>query len=316
MRIVVLDRDTVTNGDLDFCALEALGEVTYFDVIPHEKIAEACANADAVIINKAEMTRDVLEKLPELKYIGLFATGYNNVDTAAAREFGIDVVNAPGYSTASVAQLVFAFILSFATSIGDYNASVHRGDWVGSATFSYFPFRLTELAGKTLGIAGFGAIGGKVAEIGSALGMNVIVYTRTPKKNCPYRFVSKEELFAESDFLSLNCPLNEGTKNLVNRETLALMKPDAFIVNTARGGVVDSQALADALNSGKIAGAGIDVLVKEPMRADDPLRTAKNCMITPHIAWASKEARDRLIAMVAESLRLWKEGKPRFVVNP
>ncbi|MBR5006840.1 MAG: D-2-hydroxyacid dehydrogenase [Clostridia bacterium] len=316
MRIVVLDRDTVTNGDLDFSALEALGEVTYFDVIPHEKIAEACENADAVIINKAEMTRDVLEKLQELKYIGLFATGYNNVDTAAAREFGIDVVNAPGYSTASVAQLVFAFILSFATSIGDYNASVHRGDWVGSATFSYFPFRLTELAGKTLGIAGFGAIGGKVAEIGSALGMNVIVYTRTPKKNCPYRFVSKEELFAESDFLSLNCPLNEGTKNLVNRETLALMKPDAFIVNTARGGVVDSQALADALNSGKIAGAGIDVLVKEPMRADDPLRTAKNCMITPHIAWASKEARDRLIAMVAESLRLWKEGSPRFVVNP
>ncbi|MBP5665216.1 MAG: D-2-hydroxyacid dehydrogenase [Clostridia bacterium] len=316
MRIVVLDRDTVTNGDLDFSALEALGEVTYFDVISHENIAEACANADAVIINKAEMTRDVLEKLPELKYIGLFATGYNNVDTAAAREFGIDVVNAPGYSTASVAQLVFAFILSFATSIGDYNASVHRGDWVGSATFSYFPFRLTELAGKTLGIAGFGAIGGKVAEIGSALGMNVIVYTRTPKKNCPYRFVSKEELFAESDFLSLNCPLNEGTKNLVNRETLALMKSDAFIVNTARGGVVDSQALADALNSGKIAGAGIDVLIKEPMRADDPLRTAKNCMITPHIAWASKEARDRLIAMVAESLRLWKEGKPRFVVNP
>ncbi len=316
MKITVLDRDTVTNGDLDFSALEALGEVTYFDVIPHEKIAEACATADAVIINKAEMTRDVLEKLPELKYIGLFATGYNNVDTAAAREFGIDVVNAPGYSTASVAQLVFAFILSFATSIGDYNASVHRGDWVGSATFSYFPFRLTELAGKTLGIAGFGAIGGKVAEIGSALGMNVIVYTRTPKKNCPYRFVSKEELFAESDFLSLNCPLNEGTKNLVNRETLALMKPDAFIVNTARGGVVDSQALADALNSGKIAGAGIDVLIKEPMRADDPLRTAKNCMITPHIAWASKEARDRLIAMVAESLRLWKEGSPRFVVNP
>ena len=316
MRITVLDRDTVTNGDLDFGALEALGEVTYFDVLPHEKIVAACENADAVIINKAEMTRDVLEKLPELKYIGLFATGYNNVDTAAARELGIDVVNAPGYSTASVAQLVFAFILSFATSIGKYDASVHRGDWVSSATFSYFPFRLTELAGKTLGIAGFGAIGGKVAEIGNALGMNVIVYTRTPKTGSPYRFVSKEELFKESDYLSLNCPLNEGTKNLVNRETLALMKPGAFVINTARGGVVDSAALAEALNSGKIAGAGIDVLVKEPMREDDPLRTANNCMITPHIAWASKEARERLIAMVSESLRLWKEGTPRFVVNP
>ena len=315
MKITVLDRNTVTMGDLDFGPLEKLGEVTYFDALPHNEVVEACRGADAVIINKAKMTREVIEALPDLKYIGLFATGYNNVDCTAARERGIDVVNAPGYSTDSVAQLVFAFILSFATSISEYNASVHRGEWVYSKTFAYFPYRLTELSGKTLGVVGFGAIGKKVAAIGKAFGMRVIVYSRRICDDCPFEQVDKERIFRESDFLSLNCPLNSGTARLVSAETLSLMKKTAFIVNTSRGGVVDSEALADALNSGRIAGAGIDVLENEPMRSDDPLRTAANCVITPHVAWASKEARDRLIVMVTESLRLWKEGRKRFVVN-
>ncbi|MBP5311988.1 MAG: D-2-hydroxyacid dehydrogenase [Clostridia bacterium] len=315
MKITVLDRNTVTMGDLDFGPLEKLGEVSYFDALPAEEVIASCRGADAVIINKAKMTREVIEALPDLKYIGLFATGYNNVDCAAAREHGIDVVNAPGYSTDSVAQLVFSFILSFATSISEYNASVHRGEWVYSKTFAYFPYRLTELAGKTLGVVGFGAIGRKVAAIGNALGMRVIIHSRRIYDDCRWEQVEKERLFRESDFLSLNCPLNPGTANFVSKETLAMMKPNAYIVNTARGGVVDSEALAEALNSGRIAGAGIDVLETEPMKQDDPLRTAANCTMTPHIAWASKEARERLIVMVTESLKLWSEGRKRFVVN-
>lgn len=315
MKITVLDRNTVTMGDLDFGPLERLGEVSYFDALPADEVVSACRGADAVIINKAKITREVIEALPDLKYIGLFATGYNNVDCAAAREHGIDVVNAPGYSTDSVAQLVFAFILSFATSISEYDRSVHRGEWVYSKTFAYFPYRLTELAGKTLGVVGFGAIGRKVATIGSSLGMRVIIHSRRLYDDCVYEQVGKEQLFRESDFLSLNCPLNPGTAKFVSKETLSLMKPTAFIINTARGGVIDSEALAEALDSNVIAGAGIDVLENEPMRGDDPLRTAKNCMITPHIAWASKEARERLIVMVTESLGLWLKGEKRFVVN-
>lgn len=315
MKITVLDRNTVTMGDLDFGPLEKLGEVSYYDALPYDEVVPACKDADVVIINKAKMTEEVINALPDLKYIGLFATGYNNVDCAAARKRGIDVVNAPGYSTDSVAQLVFSFILSFATSISEYNASVHRGEWVYSKTFAYFPYRLIELAGKTLGVVGFGAIGKKVAAIGSSLGMRVIVHSRRIYDDCPYEQVGKNQLFRESDFLSLNCPLNPGTAGFVSKETLALMKKNAFIVNTSRGGVVDSAALAEALNNGTVAGAGIDVLENEPMRADDPLRTAKNCTITPHIAWASKEARERLINMITESLALWIKGEKRFVVN-
>lgn len=315
MKITVLDRNTVTMGDLDFGPLEKLGEVTYFDALPDDEIVPALRGAEAVIINKAKLTREVISQLPDLKYVGLFATGYNNVDCEAARERGIDVVNAPGYSTASVAQLVFAFILSFATSIAEYDASVHRGEWVYSKTFAYFPYRLTELENKKLGVVGFGAIGKRVAAIGEALGMEILVYSRRRYDDCAYRQVEKEELFRESDYISLNCPLNSGTTDLVCEETIALMKKTAFIVNTSRGGVVDSAALARALNEGRIAGAGIDVLVNEPMRPDDPLRTAANCRITPHVAWASKEARERLAAMVAESLKQWQEGRPRFVVN-
>lgn len=315
MNIAVLDHNTLTVGDIDFSPIEKLGNVTYFDAMPTEKLAEALKDTDAALINKAQMTREVISSLPRLKYIGLFATGYNNVDLSAANDYGVTVVNAPGYSTDSVAQLVFAFILSLAVNIGDYNASVHRGEWIYSPTFAYFPYQITELTGKTLGIIGFGAIGSKVAKIGDALGMNVIVHTRTVKEGVPYKFVSREEVFRESDFLSLNCPLTDATANIVCKDTIALMKSGACVINTARGGCVNSADLAEALNSGRLRGAGIDTLVKEPMSADDPLFSAKNCIITPHIAWASLEARTRLITMVADSLRLWQEGTPRYVVN-
>jgi len=315
MNIAILDLNTLTIGDMDFSVFEKLGKVSYFDVMPHEKLVEELQDMDVVLINKANITRDVIEKLPKLKYIGIFATGYNNVDLVAARERGIPVVNAPGYSSDSVAQLVFSFILQFATSISDYNASVHRDEWVYSKAFAYFPYRLTELAGKTLGIVGYGAIAKRVAKIGDSFGMKIEIYSRRTYEDCPYKQVTKEELFKDADFLSLNCPLNEGTAKIVNEETLKLMKKTSFLVNTARGGCVDSKALADALNEGKISGAGIDVLEKEPMSENEPLRFAKNCIITPHIAWASLEARTRLLDMVAKSVEMWMNGEERFVVN-
>lgn len=315
MKITILDRNTLTIGDMDFSPIEALGEVSYYDALPQEEVVSACQGADAVLINKAEMTREVIEALPDLKYIGIFATGFNNVDIAFARERGIDVCNVPGYSTDSVAQLVFAFIFSFATSIAKYDEAVHRGEWIHSPTFAFFPYHLSELADKTLGIVGFGNIGKKVAKIGEAVGMKVLIYSHRRYDDCPYEQVDKETLFGRSDYISLNCPLNEGTQNLVCEETLSLMKQTACIINTSRGGVVDSVALANALNCDRIRGAGIDVLVKEPMEKDDPLFTAKNCLITPHIGWASLEARSRLMLKVAENLSAWKNGAPIHVVN-
>ena len=315
MKIVILDHNTLTIGDMDFSPIEKLGEVTYHDALAPEELVPACREADAILINKAEITAEIMEQLPNLKYIGIFATGFNNVDLAAARSKGIDVCNVPGYSTDSVAQLVFAFIFSFATSIADYDAAVHRGEWIFSPTCAFFPYYLSELAGKTLGIVGFGNIGKKVAKIGEAIGMQVLVSSRRKYADCPYEQVDTEELFRKSDYLTLHCPLNEESKNLVNAGTLDLMKSSAVIINTSRGGVVDSQALAEALNCGKIRGAGIDVLVKEPMAEDDPLYTAKNCMITPHIGWASIESRTRLMQQVADNLSAWMTGKPVHVVN-
>ena len=315
MKIAILDTNTLTYGDLDFSPIEACGDVTFFDLMPQDELVGAIGDADAIVINKAQITEEIMEQLPNLKYIGLFATGYNNVDCEAARKRGIDVVNVPGYSTDSVAQLVFAFILSHATNIASYNDSVHKGDWISCPSFAYFPLPIEELSGKTLGIIGFGNLGKKVAKIGAAFDMNILIYSRRIYEDCPYKQVSKEELFRESDYLSINCPLNEGTANIVCEDTLKLMKKNAFLINTARGGCVDSKALKKALDEEWISGAGIDVLVSEPMAADEPLYTAKNCMITPHIGWASIEARTRLIQKVADNLHAWAEGKPQNVVN-
>lgn len=315
INIAILDTNTITVGDLDFSPIEACGNVRFFDLMPQDQIVDACKGAEAVVVNKAQMTKEIMDQLPDLKYIGLFATGYNNIDCAAARERGIDVVNVPGYSTDSVAQLVFAFILSHATNIAAYNESVHKGDWIASPSFAYFPMPIEELAGKTLGIIGYGNLGKKVSKIGDALGMKILIHSRRIYDDCPYEQVGKEELFRNSDYLSVNCPLNEGTENIVCEETLKLMKKNAFLINTARGGCVDSAALKKALDEEWISGAGIDVLVYEPMSADEPLYTAKNCMITPHIGWASLEARRRLILKVAENITAWAEGTPQNVVN-
>ncbi len=315
MQIVVLDQCTLTVGDMDFSPIDALGSVRYHDIIPPQQLADVIDDADVVLLNKAVITREILNTCKNLKYIGIFATGYNNIDLEAAREKGVYVANVPGYSTDSVAQHVFALLLSLAGSIGRYDTSVHNGDWVRSLAFSYFPYPITEIAGKTLGIFGFGAIGQAVAKIGTAFGMDVLISTRTPKPGFPYAFTDAETLFSRSDFLTFHCPLTEQTKGLVCARTLDLMKPTACLINTARGGLVVERELADALNAGRIAGAGLDVLTVEPMRSDNPLLTAKNCIITPHTAWASHEARDRLIGRVAENLRAWQTGKPQNIVN-
>lgn len=309
-KIVIVDRCTVTNGDVSFAEIEALGEVKSFDLVPPAELAETIRDAEAVICNKANITREVMDKCRNLKYVGLFATGYNNIDIEAAKEKGICVANVPGYSTDAVTQHTFSFILALSQSLCKYDASSHAGDWIASKTFSYFPFPITELSGKTLGVFGFGSIGRAVAKIGKAFNMNVIVSTRTVPDDSEYEFVSKEELFARADFLTLHAPLNKSTERLVCEETLSLMKKTAYLINTSRGGVIDEAALAKALNEEKIAGAGLDVLTVEPMLADNPLLKAKNCIITPHMAWAAIEARRRLITMVAENLKAFYDGNP------
>lgn len=315
MKIAVLDRCTVTNGDVSLDEIKTLGDVKFYDVVPPCDIPAAIGDADAVICNKAKITDEIMEKCKNLRYIGLFATGYNNIDTAAASRRGIAVCNVPGYSTDSVAQQVFAMILHFATSADMYSASVLGGDWTKSKTFSYFAYPLTELAGKTLGIFGFGTIGKKVAEIGMAFGMKIIAVAHKKASYTNVEFVNTNVLFARSDYLTLHCPLTDETRGVVNADTLALMKPTAVLINTARGGCVDEDALVNALNGGMIAGAGIDVLDVEPMRQNHPYLSAKNIFITPHVAWGSYEARVRLIGLVCDNVRAFTQGKPINKVN-
>lgn len=314
MKITVLDKCTLTVGDIDFSPIESLGDVRYYDILTKMQIIEAARDAQVLLCNKAIIDGEIMDACKELEYIGLFATGYNNIDLAEASKRGISVVNVPGYSTNSVCQLTMAYILSHATSLGEYNTSTHNGEWIRSHTFSYFPFPITELAGKTLGIYGFGAIGRKVALCAEAFGMNVIVSTRTQHDD-GYKYVSVEELFAQSDYLTLHAPLTKENEGLVCKKTLSLMKKTAYLINTSRGGVVNEQDLADALNEGTIAGAAIDVLTVEPMRETTPLLKAKNCTITPHVAWASIESRIRLIKIVAENIRAYQNGTPQNVVN-
>ncbi|MBE6706327.1 MAG: D-2-hydroxyacid dehydrogenase [Ruminococcaceae bacterium] len=314
MKTVILDTCTVTKGDLDMSPLSAFGEVEYYDILTPEKIIEVLAFADAVVCNKSVIDRRIIDAT-NLKFIGVFATGYNNIDIEYAREKGIVVCNVPGYSTDSVTQVTWSFILELASSTSKYAKSVANGDWKKASYFTYFDFPITELAGKTLGIYGLGTIGLSVARVGLALGMKIIAYTRTPKTVEGIELVSEDELFKKSDFLTFHCPLNEKTAKIVNERTLSLMKPTAFLINTARGGVIDEQALADALKNGVIAGAALDVLTYEPMAEDCPLWGIDNCMITPHVAWASLESRTRLIGKVAGNLKAFYEGNPINVVN-
>ena len=315
MKIILLEEKTVSQGDVSLDGFKALGQVTGYPLTPQDKVAERVGDAEAVIINKTVFTREIMEKCPKLRYIGLCATGFNNVDIKAAAELGITVCNVPAYSTSAVAQQVFSYVLHFASRTADYNADVQSGGWVRSDTFSYFTIPTFELSGMTMGIIGFGSIGSAVARIAMAFGMNVIASTRTPKTAEGVSFVSAGEVFRCADFISLHCPLTDETRGLVNMERLKLCKPTAYIINTSRGPVVNENDLAEALNSGIIAGAGLDVVETEPMKADNPLLGAKNCIITPHVAWAPVQTRERLIAAAVDNLRSFIDGSPKNKVN-
>ncbi len=314
MKIVILDADTISNGDVSLQPITDLGDADVYDLKPAAEIPALVKDAEILLCNKAEITASVMDAAPNLKMVGVFATGYNNIDLAAAKARGVIACNVPGYSTQAVAQHTFALILSLAGSIPQYSASVHAGDWVRSKQFTYFKYPQTCLVGKTLGIFGCGAIGKRVAAIGEAFGMRVLVHTRTPE-SCPYETVDKETLFRTSDVLSFHCPLTEQNKGVICKETLSLMKPTALLINTARGGLAVEKDLADALNDGSIAGAGIDVLCAEPMHPENPLLTAKNCILTPHIAWAPPEVREKLVDLVAENVQLFINGTPHNIVN-
>lgn len=317
MNIVILDGYTLNPGDLDWTALEKLGNLNVYDRTPAELTLERCRDAEAVFTNKVILDKNIISRLPGLRFIGVLATGYNVVDTAAAREAGVAVTNIPAYSTPSVAQMVFAHILHFTQQVALHSRKVREGYWSEHTDFCFWLTPQTELSGKTLGIAGFGRIGQEVAKIGDAFGMKIIFYKPSPAKQIPagYRQVSLAEVFAESDFLSINCPLTSENKGFVNPEMLSLMKPSAFLINTGRGPLIDEAGLADALNSGRIAGAGLDVLSVEPPAKDNPLLSARNCHITPHIAWATYEARTRLMKIAAENLEAFLEGRPQNLVN-
>lgn len=309
MKIVLTDMDTVTRGDLSFDFLEKLGEVTYYGLTAENEVEERIKDADIVICNKTPLNRGNLPAAKNLKYIGLFATGYNNIDIEYCKEKGIVVCNAPAYSTDSVAQLTFALILEIVNRVRDYRDLVDKGDWIKSRTFSMFPIALMELKGKTLGIIGFGSIGAKTAEIAAAFGMRVIACNRSPKSALGVTFTDLETLLRESDIVSLHCPLNEQSKNMINKENISKMKDGAILINTARGPIVDEKALAEALKSGKLLAAGVDVLQTEPMLPDCPLYGIENCIITPHIAWAALETRERLLGIVEENVKCFLKGE-------
>ena len=317
MKIVILDQKTLTNNDISFSEIEALGDVTAYDLTQPDDVIERIGNAEIVLCNKSQMTEKILTSCKNLKYIGLFATGYNNVDINVATKCNITVTNAGEYSTLAVAQHVFALVLQFYSRINEYDVSVKNGNWIKSNTFSYFNYPTAEIAGLTIGIVGFGSIGRTVAKIAAAFGMKVIVSTRTiPEKVVfPYEFVSQNDLFSRADIVTLHCPLTADTEGLICKENLEKMKNNAILINTSRGGVVVEQDLADALNNGLIAGAGLDVISSEPMLPTNPLIGAKNCIITPHIAWAPKQTRERLVSIVADNLKSFLDGNPQNVVN-
>ena len=315
LNIVLTDCNTVTSGDLDLSVLEKFGKVTYYGESLPEQIPERIKDADIVILNKTVLGKKELEGAKNLKLIALFATGYNNIDTVYARERGITVCNAGSYSTSAVAQQVFGFILANATKIAEYDRDVKDGKWIESRLFCFFSRPACELQGKTLGIFGYGAIGRRVAEIARAFEMKVIATKRTPVEDDIVTFVDFDTLLCESDYLSVNCPLNDGTREIFNAEAFAKMKKGAYFINTARGGVIVEQDLVDALKSGHLSGAAVDVLTVEPMRADCPLLNAPNITFTPHVAWAPIETRTRLLSIVIDNIENFLGGTPKNVVN-
>jgi glycerate dehydrogenase len=317
MKIVILDGHTTNPGDLSWSPLEALGQLTVHDRTPDAAIIARAADAEALITNKTILSAETIRALPQLAYIGLLSTGVNVVDLAAARARGILVCNVPEYSTPNVAQATFALLLELTNHVGRHAAGVREGRWSASDDFCYWETDLVELAGLTLGLVGYGRIGRAVAAVGRALGMRVVAHRRQPGELADdgTPCVGLDELFATSDVVSLHCPLKTATEGLVNAQRLALMKPTAFLINTARGGLVVEADLAAALDAGRLAGAGLDVLSAEPPPASNPLLRARNCLITPHVAWATRNARARLIDVVAANLAGFLAGRPQNVVN-
>ena len=313
--IVLTDCNTVNAGDLDLTVLEEFGNVTYYGETSPDQVCERIKDADIIILNKTVIGKAEIDAAPNLKMIALWATGYNNIDVAYARERGIDVCNAGSYSTNAVAQQVFAYILAHASRVTEYDADVKNGDWIRSRLFCFFSRPTYELEGKTLGIFGFGTIGARVADIGKAFGMRVIATNRSKKSYDGVEFVDFDTLLAESDYLSVNCPLNAQTVEIFDAAAFEKMKVGLYFINTARGGVLVESALADALNSGKLAGAAVDVLTYEPMREGCPLLDAKNITITPHVAWAPLQTRIRLLSIVSDNVKSFINGTPTNVVN-
>ena len=312
MKIVVLDGYAANPGDLSWEAFEQLGELTVYDRTAPQDVPARLEGAVMALTNKTVLTRELMANAKDLKYVGVLATGYNVVDVAAAKELGITVCNIPAYSTDSVAQMVFALLLEICQHVGDHSRAVHAGRWTASKDFCFWDSPLMELAGKTMGIVGYGRIGRKVAEIARCFGMKVVAWTRTPRDpEC----VSLDELLQVSDVISLHCPLFPQTQNLINKESIAKMKDGVILINTARGPVINDADLAEALKSGKVYAAACDVASVEPIPADNPLLGLENMIFTPHIAWATHEARARLMDIAVENIKAFLAGDPINVVS-
>ncbi|MHC4169120.1 MAG: D-2-hydroxyacid dehydrogenase [Planctomycetota bacterium] len=317
MRIVVLDGFTLNPGDLSWERLRELGECSIYDRSAPEEVMARARNAEIVLTNKIMLSADMIERLGRLKYIGVTATGFNIADVEAARERGIPVTNVPTYGTDSVAQMVFAHLLNLTQNVGHHARTVSEGRWCTSEDFCYWDTPLVELAGLTMGIIGFGRIGQTTARLARAFGMKVIACDVTTPEEMPdgCEMVELKDVFRHADVVSLHCPLTPHTEHIVNKQNLALMKKTAFLINTSRGSLVDEQVLADALNSGRIAGAGLDVLAVEPPEQQNPLLNARHCYVTPHIAWATRAARKRLLNVAVDNVAAFLAGRPQNVVN-
>ena len=320
MKAVLLEASAISKGDVSFAPVEALCDLKTFERTTEQEKWDRLRDAEIILDNKLIIDEEVLSRYPSIRYIGVCATGYNVIDLEAARRHNVTVTNVPAYSTASVAQHTMALLLDLASKITLHSESVRRGGWAHSPVFCYWEAPVTELAGRTLGIVGYGSIGRSVARIAASLGMNILVSTRHPEKytasaDDTLHFVSFDEMLSSSDAITFHCPLTDETEHMVNADTISRMKDGVFLINTARGGLVNEADLAAALKSGKVAGAGVDVISEEPMKPDNPLLTAPNILITPHIAWASIEARTRLVNQIAGNLSAWLEGRPVNVVS-
>ena len=318
MKIVVLDGYTLNPGDLSWKPLEEIGELKVYDRTSPDSIIERIGDAEIVYTNKTPLTRETFVRLPNIKFVGVLATGYNVVDTAAAKEMGVVVTNIPTYGTTAVAQYTFALLLEICHHVWEHDEAVKRGEWSKCPDFCFWNYPLLELSGKTMGIIGFGRIGRAVSVIAQALGMKVLAYDGSKDasyENENLRYTELDELLTASDVISLHCPLFDSTKGMINIKTISKMKNGVIIINTSRGLLIVEDELAEALNSGKVAAAAVDVVSTEPIRQDNPLLKAKNCIITPHIAWAPKESRKRLMDIAVANLVTFLEGKPVNVVN-